>query len=196
MFLVFGFTETVLRTTCVPLNADRHPISLTTFGRLISARDTLLLMGNRQYMAASSDVYIIKQQTIAQLDFKILEQNQRRPEYGNLKSCYSRKWTLRTLLSSQYRNTSPTYFMINRKQTVVVVFHRLLLWKTVFRRGGEVFIRNPKHITPLDGAVQVLALVLRAPSGFNIQPYECIVVTSYEAKQKLSRAMLGENQQR
>ncbi|CAN0413565.1 unnamed protein product, partial [Ectocarpus sp. 13 AM-2016] len=43
---------------------------------------------------------------------------------------------------------------------------------------------------------KVLALVLRAPSGFNIQPYECIVVTSDEAKQKLSRAMLGQNRER
>jgi len=44
--------------------------------------------------------------------------------------------------------------------------------------------------------LQVLALVLRAPSGFNIQPYECIVVTSDEAKQKLSSAMLGPNRER
>lgn len=44
--------------------------------------------------------------------------------------------------------------------------------------------------------MQVLALVLRAPSGFNMQPYQCIVVTSDEAKQKLSKGMLGSNQQR
>lgn len=43
---------------------------------------------------------------------------------------------------------------------------------------------------------QVLALVLRAPSGFNMQPYECIVVTSDEAKERLSKAMLGPNSQR
>lgn len=44
--------------------------------------------------------------------------------------------------------------------------------------------------------LQVLGLVLRAPSGFNIQPYECIVVTSEQGKQKLSTAMLGPNRER
>ena len=38
-----------------------------------------------------------------------------------------------------------------------------------------------------------MALVLGTPSGFNAQPYECIVVTSDEAKEKLSKAMLGLN---
>lgn len=44
--------------------------------------------------------------------------------------------------------------------------------------------------------LQVLGLVLRAPSGFNIQPYECVVVTSEEGKKKLSAAMLGPNRER
>lgn len=43
---------------------------------------------------------------------------------------------------------------------------------------------------------EVLALVMRSPSGFNAQPYECVVVTSEEAKKKLSRAMLGANRER
>lgn len=47
-----------------------------------------------------------------------------------------------------------------------------------------------------DRVPQVLALVVRAPSGFNMQPYQCIVVTSDEAKQRLSKGMLGSNQQR
>lgn len=43
---------------------------------------------------------------------------------------------------------------------------------------------------------EVLALVMRSPSGFNAQPYECVVVTSEEAKKKLSKAMLGANRER
>ena len=44
--------------------------------------------------------------------------------------------------------------------------------------------------------LEVLALVMRSPSGFNAQPYECVVVTSEEAKKKLSKAMLGANRER
>ncbi|CAM9092527.1 unnamed protein product [Ascophyllum nodosum] len=64
---------------------------------------------------------------------------------------------------------------------------------TLARRATKRFERRPVPDVVLK---KVLGLVLRAPSGFNIQPYECVVVTSDEAKQKLSKAMLGENQQR
>ncbi|CBJ49232.1 nitroreductase-like protein [Ectocarpus siliculosus] len=65
---------------------------------------------------------------------------------------------------------------------------------TLARRSTKHFDR--RRPVPDDVLKKVLALVLRAPSGFNIQPYECIVVTSDEAKHKLSRAMLGPNRER
>ncbi|CAM9593041.1 unnamed protein product [Ectocarpus fasciculatus] len=65
---------------------------------------------------------------------------------------------------------------------------------TLARRSTKHFDR--RRPVPDDVLKKVLALVLRAPSGFNIQPYECIVVTSDEAKQKLSKAMLGPNRER
>lgn len=64
---------------------------------------------------------------------------------------------------------------------------------TLARCATKFFDEKP---VPEDVLKQVLALVLRAPSGFNMQPYQCIVVTSDEAKQKLSKGMLGSNQQR
>ncbi|CAM9886021.1 unnamed protein product, partial [Choristocarpus tenellus] len=49
---------------------------------------------------------------------------------------------------------------------------------------------------PEDVLRKVLALVSRAPSSFNSQPYMCIVVTSEDAKHNFSRAMLGPNRKR
>ncbi|CAM9616606.1 unnamed protein product [Scytosiphon promiscuus] len=65
---------------------------------------------------------------------------------------------------------------------------------TLARRSTKRFDR--RRAVPDDVLKKVLALALRAPSGFNIQPFECIVVTSEEAKQRLSSAMLGPNRER
>eukprot|EP00752_Nemacystus_decipiens_P012639 g11194.t1 len=64
---------------------------------------------------------------------------------------------------------------------------------TLARRATKHFDRRA---VPEDVLKKVLGLVLRAPSGFNIQPYECIVVTSEEGKKKLGAAMLGPNRER
>ncbi|CAM9860003.1 unnamed protein product [Pylaiella littoralis] len=64
---------------------------------------------------------------------------------------------------------------------------------TLARRATKHFDRRA---VPDDVLKKVLALVLRAPSGFNIQPYEVIVITSEEGKKKLSSAMLGPNRER
>ncbi|CAN0403000.1 unnamed protein product, partial [Ectocarpus fasciculatus] len=58
---------------------------------------------------------------------------------------------------------------------------------TLARRSTQHFDR--RRPVPDDVLKKVVALVLGTPSGFNAQPYECIVVTSDEAKHKLSKAM-------
>ena len=43
---------------------------------------------------------------------------------------------------------------------------------------------------------KLIELTQQAPSSFNLQPYKLIIVRSDEAKGRLSRAMLGANQEK
>ncbi|CAM9786514.1 unnamed protein product, partial [Discosporangium mesarthrocarpum] len=64
---------------------------------------------------------------------------------------------------------------------------------TLARVATKYFDGRP---VPKDVLEQVLSLVSRAPSSFNIQPYVCVVITSDEAKKRVSWAMMGPNRQR
>lgn len=75
----------------------------------------------------------------------------------------------------------------------------IIAWcaKTALWRGAPMLtLRRVSVFFVFVAVFEVLALVLRSPSGFNAQPYECVVVTSEEAKKKLSKAMLGANRER
>jgi nitroreductase len=52
------------------------------------------------------------------------------------------------------------------------------------------------NATVVQMATQILDTARRAPSGFNAQPYRCIVVSSPEAKEKLSKYCIGHNAHR
>ena len=52
------------------------------------------------------------------------------------------------------------------------------------------------NATVVQMATQILDSSRRAPSGFNAQPYRCIVVSSPDAKEQLSRYCIGHNAHR
>ena len=52
------------------------------------------------------------------------------------------------------------------------------------------------NVTVVQMATQILDTSRRAPSGFNAQPYRCIVVSSPDAKEQLSRYCIGHNAHR
>jgi nitroreductase len=53
-----------------------------------------------------------------------------------------------------------------------------------------------KRAVATDILERLMRATLRAPTAFNVQPYKALVVTSDEAKQQLSKCMLGPNAHR
>jgi nitroreductase len=57
-------------------------------------------------------------------------------------------------------------------------------------------IASPSNTTLVQEALQALDVARRAPSGFNVQPYKLLMVSSPEAKEKLASYCIGHNAHR
>eukprot|EP00590_Aulacoseira_subarctica_P000678 CAMPEP_0172416992 /NCGR_PEP_ID=MMETSP1064-20121228/3506_1 /TAXON_ID=202472 /ORGANISM="Aulacoseira subarctica , Strain CCAP 1002/5" /LENGTH=355 /DNA_ID=CAMNT_0013155025 /DNA_START=17 /DNA_END=1084 /DNA_ORIENTATION=- len=98
--------------------------------------------------------------------------------------------------NTQQYHSSTKLCVLSTESDVAACFDAIVKQRYACTRFQKHDDSSPEHRQVVQDALKVLELAQRAPSGFNVQPWRAIVVTSPEAKKKVAKYNMGNNPNR